>query len=344
MKKKEVTIYDIAHQLSISTATVSRSLQDHPAIAKNTKQKVLKMAKEMGYRYNTFAGSLRTQRTNTIGLMVHELKSNFITSVLGGIEKVTTAAGYDLLIAHSSESVEKEIANAHNFFNKRVDGLIVSLSFETNNLDHFQPFNDKSIPLVFFDRVEQNNSANTSVIIDNYKCGYLATKHLIEQGCKRVMLVTSSLKRNVYKERCRGYKEALAEAKIHTHDDLVIINDLSEEAANEIANKIIKMKNRPDGIFITHDFSAVVIMEALINKGIRVPEDVAIVGFNNDPISKLVTPRLSTIEYPGKVLGEIVARNLVEQLNGSEVVQKTSTIIISSELIIRQSSLRKTVS
>ena len=340
MKKKEVTIYDIASELSISTSTVSRSLQDHPAVKKNTRQKVLKKAKELGYRYNTFAGSLRRQRTNTIGFLVHELKSNFITSVLSGIEKVTTAAGYDLLIAHSSESFEKEIANAHNFFNKRVDGLIVSLTFETENLDHFQPFNDKSIPIVFFDRVEQNNTQNTSVIIDNYKCGYQATQHLIEQGCKRIMIVTSSLKRNVYKERYRGYKDALIENSLTPKNELLVVTDLSEEAATATAHKILKMKHKPDGLFITHDFTAVVCMQILKNHGIRVPEDIAIVGFNNDPISKLVEPGLSTIEYPGKDLGELVALNLVEQLNGKEPMQKTTTIIINSELIIRQSSLK----
>jgi LacI family transcriptional regulator len=341
MKKKEVTIYDIAHQLSISSSTVSRSLQDHPAVNKNTKQKVLKKAKELGYRYNTFAGSLRTQRTNTIGFLVHELNSNFITSVLSGIEKVTTAAGYDLLIAHSSESFEKEVANAHNFFNKRVDGLIASLTFETDNLDHFQPFNDKGIPLIFFDRVEQNNTNNISVIIDNYKCGYQVTQHLIEQGCKRIAIVTSSLKRNVYRERYRGYREALADNKLPYNDHLLIINDLSEEAATATAERILKMKPLPDGIFITHDFSAAVCMQVLKSHGLRVPEDIAIVGFNNDAISKLVEPRLTTIDYPGKGLGEIVARNLIEQLNGGEAVQKTNTIIIRSELIIRQSSLKK---
>jgi LacI family transcriptional regulator len=137
MKKKDITIYDIAQQLSLSSSTVSRALQDHPSIKKKTKQKVVNKAKELGYRYNHFAGSLRKQKTNTIGFLVHELNSSFITSVLSGIEKITTAAGYNLLIAHSSESFKKEIANAQNFFNQRVDGLIASLTFETENLNHF---------------------------------------------------------------------------------------------------------------------------------------------------------------------------------------------------------------
>jgi LacI family transcriptional regulator len=341
MKKKDVTIYDLAKELSLSTATISRSLQDHPAVNKSTKQKVLKKAKELGYRYNTFAGSLRMQRTNTIGFLVHELNSNFITSVLAGIEKITTESGYDLLIAHSSESFEKEIANAHNFFNKRVDGLIASLTFETENLEHFQPFNDKGIPLIFFDRADEHNLNNTAVIIDNFKCGYQATKHLIEQGCKRIAMVTSNLKRNVYSERHRGYKQALHDYKLHYDERHVIINDLSEEAATKTAHRILKMHQVPDGIFVTHDFTAAVCMQVFKEHGYRIPEDIAIVGFNNDAIGKLVQPQLTTIDYPGRELGEIVARNLIEQLNGADVLQKTNTIIIRSDLIIRQSSLKK---
>src|SRR6187397_420346 len=140
--KKEVTIYDIALKLDLSSATVSRALKNHPAINKNTKKKIQDAAKELGYRHNTFASNLRKQKTNTIGIIVHELNSNFITSVLAGVEKITTEAGYDLIIAHSSESYTKEAANAKNLFHKRVDGLIASLSFDTTNLDHFHPFID----------------------------------------------------------------------------------------------------------------------------------------------------------------------------------------------------------
>ena len=341
MKKKDITIYDIAQHLSLSSATVSRALQDHPSIKKQTKQKVLNKAKELGYRYNHFAGSLRKQQTNTIGFLVHELNSSFINSVLSGIEKITTAAGYNLLIAHSSENFEKEIANAENFFNQRVDGLIASLTFETENLNHFKPFNDKGIPLVFFDRVEENNDHNTSVIIDNYKCGYQATRHLIEQGCRRIAISTSSLKRNVYRERHRGYKDALHNNGLAYSEKLVIINDLSEKAATENANRILKMNPLPDGIFITHDFSAAICMQILIDHGINIPADIAVVGFNNDDISKLVQPRLTTINYPGKDLGEIAARNLIDQLNNKNLLQITNRIIVRSELIIRQSSLKK---
>src|ERR1043165_1222834 len=254
-KSKEVTIYDIADKLNVSIATVSRALKDDPVVSKKTRKKVYELAEELGYRSNHFARNLRQQHTRTIGFLVHELNSNFITSVLAGIEKVTTEAGYDLIIAHSSESPEKEVANATNLFHKRVDGVIASLSFDTEDFSHFQPFVDKGVPVIFFDRVEQN-SENTVVIIDNYRCGYMATQHLIEQGCRRIAHVTSSLKRNVYAQRFRGYKDALFDNGIDLDESLVIVNDLTEASAIESEKRIMKMKPLPDGVFITNDFVA----------------------------------------------------------------------------------------
>ncbi|MES2776866.1 MAG: LacI family DNA-binding transcriptional regulator [Bacteroidota bacterium] len=338
--KKDITIYDIARKLSISSATVSRALKDHPAINKDTRKKIQETAKELGYRHNNFASNLRKQKTNTIGVILHELNSSFITSVLAGIEKVTTEAGYDIIIAHSSESAKKEIANALNLFHKRVDGLIASLSFETRNLDHFKPFEEKNIPVVFFDRVEEKNES-TKVIIDNYRCGYLATQHLVEQGCKRIVLLTSNLARNVYAERHRGYSDALFDAGIPYQNDYVLIQDLSEQQAIAAAHEILRMIPLPDGLFATNDFKAAVCMHELQNNGILIPEDIAVVGFNNDTISKIVSPQLTTINYSGIDMGEIAARNLINHLQGLSNIHLTNTIVIRSDLIIRNSSLRK---
>lgn len=337
--KKDVTIYDIARKLSLSSATISRGLQDHPAINKNTRKKIQEAARQLGYRHNNFASNLRKQKTNTIGVMVHELNSNFITSVLAGIEKVTAEAGYDLIIAHSSESYTKEAANALNLFHKRVDGLIASLAFDTTNLDHFQPYEERGIPVIFFDRVEELGNS-TKVIIDNYASGYQATQHLIQQGCKRIVLVTASLKRNVYAQRHKGYEDALRDNKIPFDKDLVLIKDLSEQCGVEAALQILAMKPMPDGAFITNDFSAAVCMQKLKEHGVRIPEDIAVVGFNNDAIGKLVEPQLTTIDYPGITMGEIVARNLVSHLQGISNIKNTNTIIVNSELIIRHSSVR----
>ncbi len=338
--KKDVTIYDIALKLALSSATVSRALQDNPAINKNTRKKIQEAARELGYRHNTFASSLRTQKTNTIGIIVHELKSNFITSVLAGIEKVTSEAGYHLIIAHSSESFEKEAANSVNLFHKRVDGLIASLAFDTIGLDHYNLFDEKGIPVIFFVRVEEKSEC-TKVIIDNYKCGYQATQHLIEQGCKRIVLVTANLKRNVYAQRHKGYKDALYDNGITYNNNLVLIKDLSEQCGVEAALEILKMKPLPDGAFITNDFSAAVCMQTLKEHGIAIPEDIAIVGFNNDPVSKIIEPKMTTINYPGIEMGEIAARVLINHLKGISNIKHTNTIVVRSELIIRKSSLRK---
>ncbi len=338
--KKDVTIYDIAQKLDVSSATVSRALQDHPAISKNTRKKIQETAKALGYRHNNFASNLRRQKSHTIGVLLHELNSNFITSVLSGIEAVTTEAGYDILIAHSGESYEKEVANATNLFHKRVDGVIASLSFTTKDLDHFNQFFEKNIPVVFVDRVDEN-SEKTHVIIDNYKCGYIATQHLIEQGCRRIVMLTANLMRNVYAQRHRGYADALFNAGIEHNKKLVLVKDLSEKSALEAAHEILKMKPRPDGLFVTNDFKAAVCMQELKRHGIRVPDDIAIVGFNNDTISKIVDPQLTTINYPGKDMGEISARNLINHLNGVGNIGTTNRIIVNSELIIRESSVRK---
>ena len=342
IKDKEVTIYDIASALNISIATVSRALKNDTVVSKRTKKKIFDLAEQMGYRTNHFARNLRIQHTNTIGILVPKLNSNFINCVLAGVEKVTAEAGYDLIIAHSSENYIKEVANAKNLFEKRVDGLIASLSFDTKNLDHFKPFKDKGVPVIFFDRVEQEGD-NTVVVIDNHKCGYKATQHLIEQGCKRIVHITSNLKRNVYSQRFKGYKDALFDNEILFDEKLLIINDLSESAAIESAMQLLKMKPLPDAAFITNDFVAAVFMRTLKENGIRIPEDIAIVGFNNDVICTLIEPALTTINYPGIDVGEVAARNLIDHLKGIGNIQNTNTIIIRTNLIIRKSSLKKKV-
>lgn len=341
MKKgKDITIYDIARELDISPATVSRGLQDHPSVNKNTRKRIVELAEQMGYRTNHYASSLRRQQTKTIGLILHELNSSFITSVLAGIEKVTAAEGYDLLIAHSSESFKKEVANAKNLLHKRVDGLIVSLAGDTENLNHYQPFFDKGVPVIFFDRVEQDGE-KTVVVIDNMKCGFEATQHLIDQGCKRIAHVTSSLKRNVYADRFRGYKHALLENKIPFDSGLLIVEDLDKEGGIAAANRILAMDPLPDGVFVTNDFVAAVCMRTLTQRGISIPRDIAFVGFNNDAIGELIQPSLTTINYPGKDVGEISARNLINHLKGTAALSQTNTIIVKSSLIVRESSLKK---
>lgn len=335
------TIYDIAKILNISPSTVSRALNDSPLVSKSTRQKVQRTATAMGFRINTLASNLRTQKTRSIGVIMHELRSNFMVSVLSGIEKVTNRAGYDLIIGHSSESYQKELANVNNLFNRRVDGLIASLAFDTPNLDHYTQYRQKGIPVIFYDRVMEQ-SDYPKVIINNYQCGYDATKHLIEQGCSRIILLTANLSRNVYAQRHRGYLAALNEAQFPIKKENVIVKDLSEQSAISAARAILKMKPRPEGVFITHDLTAAIFMQTLKKAGIRIPQDIAIVGFNNDTICTLVEPPLSTVNYPGNKIGEAAADHLINHLEGISSLSDTDTIIIKSELIVRESSLRKT--
>ena len=334
---KEVTIYDIAKRLNYSPATVSRALNDHPAIKGNTKDTITSMAREMGYRSNTFASNLRRQRTNTIGVIVPRLNSNFMSCVLAGMEKVANEAGYNLIISQSLESVTKEKANAQTMFNSRVDGLLVSVAYDTEDISHFNTFISKGVPLLFFDRVIATDQS-TSIVIDNMKAGYEATAHLLKQGRRRIMHVTGNLKRNVYADRLKGYQQALAEHGIPFDDRLVLVTDLSQEVGVDVARQIHRMSTRPDGLFVTNDLCAVSCMTTLKQAGMLIPDDIAVVGFNNDPVSQVVEPALTTIHYPGREMGEIAAKSLINHLSGLMDIHTTNTIVLRSELIVRGSS------
>lgn len=337
---KEITIYDIAASLRVSAATVSRALKGNKAISEKTRKRIIDKAQEMGYRSNTFASNLRKNKTHTIGVLMHELNSTFMLSVLTGIEKVIAETDYDIIIAHSAESGEREVANANNLFHKRVDGLIASLALDTPNLAHFEQFTRKKIPIIFFDRVEENNGG-TKVIIDNYKAGYQATKHLLEQGCKHIAHITGNLTRNVYDLRHKGYLAALADHKIKADKKLVWLNNLDKEKCVAAANEMIQMKNRPDGLFVTNDFSAAICIQAFKEAGMNVPKDIAVVGFNNDAVSTIIEPQLTTINYSGFHIGGTAARILINHLKGVLDITQTNTIVLNAELMVRRSSLRR---
>lgn len=338
--EKDITIYDIATYLNISAATVSRGLKDHPAINKNTRKKIIDAARELGYRSNTFASSLRSKKTHTIGVIVPRLNSHFMSSALAGMEDTAGRQGYNLIITQSLESAAKETTNAHIIFNKRVDGLLISLAYDTENIRHIEPFFKKKIPVIFFDRVHPH-SDSTSIVIDNYKAAYDITKHLIEQGFRRIMHLGGNMLRNVYAERLRGYKEALREYDLPFSKDLLHISSLTEEAGAEAAAHIMHMIKKPDAVFSANDTCAVYCMISLKEAGIQIPADIAFAGFNNDPISKVIEPNLTTINYSGYQVGETAATNLIEHLKGNSSIKTTNTIILRSDLIIRESSLKK---
>jgi LacI family transcriptional regulator len=340
LKEKEITIYDLAKKLNISIATVSRALKDDPVVSKKTKKKIADLAQEMGYRSNNFARNLRNQKTNTIGVIIPRLNSYFMSTVIAGIESIANKEGYNLIISQSSESFDKEMASAKTMFNNRVDGVLVSLAYDTENLAHFDSFFKRHIPLIFFDRVVEDENS-TNILIDNRKAAYEATTHLIKQGCERIVHITATPKRNVYIDRLQGYKHALSDNDIAFKEDYVIISNLSQEAGAIAAQEILQMSPLPDGVFVANDNCAVGCMLALKQAGIKIPEDIAFVGFNNDPVSKVIEPNLTTINYPGYEMGEVAARNLINHLNGKATIQSTNTIILRSELIIRDSSKKK---
>lgn len=338
--EREVTIYDIARELNISATTVSRGLQDHPTISKKTKRKILDLAEQMGYRSNHFARSLRSQKTNTFGIIVPRLNSHFMSSIIAGIENAANEQGFSLLIAQSSESSVKEAASARTMFDSRVDGLLVSLAVDTTDLTHFDSFFKKNIPVIFFDRVQQHESS-VNILIDNRQAAYNATRHLIEQGCRKILHITAPVVQNVYKDRLKGYREALSEHKIKFREDYVLITNLSQEAGAEAARTILQMKPMPDGIFVANDSCAVGCMLALKEQGIRIPQDIAFAGFNNDPVTKVIEPNLTTINYSGYEMGQVAARHLINHVRDVSFISSTNTIILRSELIVRASSLKK---
>ncbi|HEY6502530.1 MAG TPA: LacI family DNA-binding transcriptional regulator [Chitinophagaceae bacterium] len=337
---KEITIYDIAKHLNISATTVSRGLKDHPAINKNTRKKIVEAAKHLGYRSNTFASSLRSKKTFTIGVIVPRLNSYFMSSVLAGMEDAASRENYNLIISQSLENSEKEVANAHTMFNKRVDGLLASLAYDTENIEHFNPFFKKGIPVVFFDRI-YSHVDSTSIVIDNYKAAYDVTKHLIEQGCRRIMHLGGNLLRNVYADRLNGYKQALRDHNM-TFDEkkMLYISKLSEEAGTKAAEHILKMTGKPDAVFSANDTAAVYCMMKLKEAGILIPGDIAFAGFNNDPISKIIEPNLTTVNYSGYDVGEAAVTSLINHLNGISSIKTTNTIILRSDIVIRDSSLK----
>jgi LacI family transcriptional regulator len=339
--RKEVTIYDIAKRLKLSPSTVSRGLSGHHEIRKETIRRIQLTAKEMGYQQNTFASNLRKNRSNTIGVVLPRLDSNFQSSVIAGIEKVVSKGGYNLIISQSRESMDKEIKSVQTLFNSRIDGLLISLACDTCKLDHLDVLYKKGIPIVFFDRVQDHSTYKSSkVVIDNVKAGFDATEHLINQGCGRIVYLSDNRKSNVYSERFLGYKDALERYRIPFDPELVFEDRLNEESGKRTVSKMLRLKKFPDAVFAANDTSAVAVICQLKRTGINVPDEVAVVGFNNVHVSRIIEPSLTTIHYPGMEMGEVSASALIELLNLSET-PITKKIVLDHSLIIRESSKKK---
>ena len=334
---KKITIYDLAEELKVSPATVSRSLNDHRSISRRTKERVISKANELGYKINKFAVNLSKQKSNTIGVIVPRLNSYFMSTVIAGMEKVANEAGYNLIISQSLESMEKEKLNTKTLYDSGVDGLLVSLAYDTTDFSHFAPFSESEMPLIFFDRVHNMPNSST-IVIDNTAAGFEATEHLIQQGCRNILHISGNLKRTVYSDRFNGYRNALHANGLNFDEDLLLETNLDAKKVKEAIDHIDGLAIKIDGIFVASDTFAAHCIKELQKRGYRVPEDVKIIGFNNDPISELITPALSTIEYPGYKMGVLAGQSIISHLNGNINLQSANSISLRHTLIIRESS------
>ncbi|TRZ42501.1 LacI family DNA-binding transcriptional regulator [Robertkochia solimangrovi] len=339
-QKKEVTIYDIARELNYSPSTISRALNDHKSISKKTIKVIKKAALEMGYRPNSLAASLRNNRSNTIGILISRINRPFMSTLISGIEETARKAGFNVIISQSNDSYENEVDNSKVLYDSRVGGLIVSLAMETRNIEHFQQFRDQGIPIVFVDRVPKTFSSY-KVVIDNYTAGYNATKHLIDQGCRRIAHFAGAQRRNIYEDRKKGYLDALSEYGLPIDKDLIIhAKTLSFEEGEKATNKLLDLPHPPDGIFSANDTAAVSAIICAKKRGINIPEDLAIIGFNDDPIASIVDPPLSTVTHPAAKMGKIAAQRILEHDQKNADNNLSEVTVLSTEIIVRASSKR----
>ncbi|MGQ8337867.1 LacI family DNA-binding transcriptional regulator [Sunxiuqinia sp. A32] len=340
MKKTSITIHDLAKELNISASTVSRALKDNPRISKATKEKIKALALKHGYQPNTIASNLRTQKTNTIGIVVPLINRHFFSTFISGVEDVAFEAGYNVIISQSKDLLDKESRVIHSLFSSRVDGLIASLSMQTNQFDHFNLFANKNIPMVFFDRVAPDFPAH-KILVDDFNCGVLATRHLIDQGCKRIAHLAGPTSLNTYRDRMNGYLEALKNNNLPIVDELIIYNQLTRVDGLTAIKQLLALENPPDAVFCGNDTSALSMIMYLKEKGIRVPEDICIVGFSNEPFSEVVTPSISTIKQPAYEMGVKAAELTIGEIERKKPSHIYQEIKMPIELIIRESSLRK---
>lgn len=340
-ENKDITIYDIAEKLNLATSTISRALKDHPSISDKTIKKVKKTAEEMGYVPNTLAAGLRGNKTNTIGVLIPTVTQPFLSSLISGIEITAQKSGYNVIIMQSHDSYEEEVSMAKSLYSSRVSGVISSLAMETRDTSHFQQFVSNNIPLVFVDRVPKD--FNTfRVIIDNYAAGYKATKHLIEQGCTRIAHLTAGSEfGNLYSERKRGYIDALKDNNLPLMEELIVnLKTVTYEEGAKASNKLFDLPNPPDGIFASGDIIAVSAIQSAKKRGIKIPEELAIIGFNNDPISQIIDPNLSTITHPAAKMGKASAEIILKNIKSNKKDEVKEITFLNTEVLVRESSKR----
>lgn len=339
MKSGQVTIKDIAKELNISCSTVSRALKDFPGISPTTRKAVVELADKYNYRPNAIALSLRNQKTNVIGVVIPETVHFFFSTVISGIEDEAMKEGYNVMICQSNEQYEREADSIDALMGARVDGLLVSISRETSDLQHLEKVVKEGTPMVFFDRLVEGMNAS-SVIVDDYQGAYDAVEHLIEKGCRNIVHLSGPDNLIISRKRKEGYISALEDHEIPLNEDYIIECRHGEEAEAEKAmTHILESGRAVDGVFANNDMAGLGAISAILKAGIRIPEEIAVVGFSNWRFSSLVNPSLSSISQPGYEMGREAARLILEEINAKEP-GKRQVKILDTELIVRDSSNR----
>ncbi|MCS5491780.1 LacI family DNA-binding transcriptional regulator [Algoriphagus limi] len=339
MKKgHQVTMKEIAKKLGVSVSTVSRALKDSPELHEETKRKIVETAKEMNYQPNLLAQSLRISRTKTLGVIVPEITSHFFASCISGIQDFANKRGYNVMICQSNESIDQEIANIKTLVASQVDALMISLSRETNHYEHLFELYNREIPFVLFDRVHEDIPVS-KVTFNDAGGAYQVTNHLLETGCRSIVYVSGPEDLYISKKRKEGYLKALREYGIEENPDFIKVTDLTEADNIRIAKEIAAMNPLPDGVFCMIDPLAVDVLTYWKSVGIKVPEQIALAGFTNNPTSGVVEPPLTTVSQPGYEMGKLAVSHLLDQLDGL-VSDDPISIVLDTTLVPRKSSQR----
>ncbi|MDA3615304.1 LacI family DNA-binding transcriptional regulator [Polluticaenibacter yanchengensis] len=342
MKYEAVTIKDIAKALGISTSTVSRALRDSYEISPETKALVLECAEKLNYKPNPAALSLKERRTRSIGVIVCEIANNFFSQTIDGIESIAYDKGYNIIITQSHESFDREVAILNFLASRSVDGLLVSVSTETNDISHFKELHDRGLPIVFFDRVVDEINTH-KVTLDNFKGTYEATEHLIQNGCKRIAAIVNSEFLLITHERLAGYKEALANNGMEVDNSLIkhcFYGGIEAQEVEEAVNQLLTLRPRPDAILCTSDKLTTGCMSALSRRRIKIPDEIALIGFTNSNVSELMQTPLSVIKQPANEMGRQAAELLLQIVESKRPIKDFEKRVLTPEIIIRESSVK----
>lgn len=337
---KKITIYDIAKKLNITAATVSRALNNNPKISESTRELVLQTAKEMNYEQNKLAQALKSGKSFNVGVIVPRIDSNFFASVIRGIEEELYPKGYHVIICQTHDQENLEIGNISSLLNAQVDGILMSISnahLETN--ESFKNLLKKNVPLIFFDR-KKDIKGVSSVTIDDYKGAYEATKHLIDQGCKRIAHLSNDRKLLIFKNRYLGYKQAILDSGLDFDESLVIETHSKVLEGRKTTRVLLEMENRPDAIFSSSDFTALGAIEEILAHGLKIPEDICVAGFANEPFTKFMELSMTSVDQSPIEMGRIAAQVFLEEVSNNTKVKSEKHVVLTPELIVRKSSLK----